>query len=295
MTMVAERINKAFAGTAVLKNVNMTLEPGSIHALVGENGAGKSTLLKILSGIYRTDSGTVKIGGADIYEQPQQKAKIAFVPTQCALYPDYNTKQLSKYYAGMYPHFNREKFEMALDGLAIGDKVVRKLSTGMSMALSVALALAVEPDVLLLDEPFAGLDVIFRRRLIKMLIDEAASRPVAMLVSSHNVDELERLCDKVTFLSRGEIVSSGDLTDVKQAAVRRLQVVFVDDPPFDLASWAGVIDLEAIGRVFTLNVDGKDQTIEKRLHDAGAMMIEELPVTLEDAFISSYEQGGAGK
>ena len=285
-------VSKSFPGADALTGVSLALAPGTIHALVGENGAEKSTLLKIMAGIMRPDTGTVTLNDAPVYENPAAKVKIAFVPTRSTLFSTYGIRDLKKLFRSMYGTFDEERFQSVIDGLNIGKKRVRHLSTGMQMALSVALALAVQPDVLLLDEPFAGLDVLFRRRLIEALIDESASRDIAIFVSSHNVDELERLCDWVTFLSRGMIVNSGSVDGVKKSAVIRFQVVFSGDAPIDIASWPGVIAAEEVGRVWTISVRGDDEDVVGRLKTYDLLLLEELPVTLEDAFVYSYMQGG---
>ena len=290
--MKATGITKAFAGVAALQQASLSLEAGHIHALVGENGAGKSTLLKIMAGIIRPDAGAVTLGGQPVYENPEAKRRVLFVPTECHLLPGWRQAELVGFYEGVYPRFDRARFAQALGDAPIGGKRVRRLSTGMRMTLAVALALGARPDVLLLDEPFAGLDVIVRRRLIGMLIDECAERPTAVLISSHNVDELERLCDTATFLSRGRVVSSGALGDVKQGAVKRLQVVFAGDPPADLAGWPGIIAVESLGRVHTITAASGDDSIKPRLEACGLVMCEPLPVTLEEAFLFSYKQGG---
>lgn len=292
MSLTAQNIAKSFSGQMALASVSLSLVPGSIHALVGENGAGKSTLLKIMAGISRPDGGEVALDGQHIYENPDAKGRVAFVPTQCALFPGYTSKQLVRLFRSMYRRFDETKFLSAMSGLETAKKSVRHLSTGMQMTLSVALAMATMPDVLLLDEPFAGLDVVFRRRLIQLLIDECEGRPISILVSSHNVDELERLCDRATFLSRGEIVCSGELHDIKQHSIKRLQLVFSGEAPQNLADWPDVVSVENLGRVFTLNVDGASNDIERRLRDVGVVMLEELPVTLEEAFLYRYQQGG---
>lgn len=292
MSMVVKAVTKAFSDTLALRGVSLELTPGTIHALVGENGAGKTTLLKIMAGIYRADAGSVVVDGAEVFENPASKARIAYVPTRCALFPGYSAGELRRLYGAMYGTFDEGTYDTVLDGLSIGKKCVRQLSTGMQMALSVALAMAVKPDVLLLDEPFAGLDVLFRRRLIEALIDESASRKLMVLVSSHNVDELERMCDWVTFLSRGRIMSSGPLDAVKAKAAKRVQVAFAGETPADLADWPGVISAEAVGRVWTLSIDGGDDSVIMRLKAYEPVLLEELPLTLEDAFVLSFMQGG---
>jgi ABC-2 type transport system ATP-binding protein len=292
MSLAVKNIDKRFQSVQALKGVSLEIERGSIHALVGENGAGKSTLLKIMAGIYRPDAGEARLDGSAIEDNPASKIKIGFVPTQRSLFPGYNEKKLVRLYTEIYgERFNVAKYRAIVEGVPLGKKSARHWSTGMQLIAGVAFAMAVEPDILLLDEPFAGLDVILRHRLITLLIEEAESRDIGVLVSSHNVNELEKLCDRATFISRGKVIKTGALDEVKRQSVRRYQVVFVNEAPPDIGEWHEVITVETIGRVHYLTVAGDSIGFEDKLKAGGVLMIEELGVSLEDAFRLSYEQG----
>ena len=289
MSFNATSITKSFAGIPVLTDVSIELSKGSIHALVGENGAGKSTLLQIMAGIYRADGGAVTLDGMLTYDNPAVKERIAFIPTQCMLLPGYNERELLRIYTDIYQKFDIHKYRDIAGEMHIGRKSIHHLSTGMQMVVSIALAMATMPDVLLLDEPFAGLDVIMRHRIITALIEERSRRDISVLVSSHNVNELEKLCDSATFISHGKIIKSGDLENVKSDSVRRFQVVFGGEAPDSLDEWPGIMSLERVGRVYYLAVDGGALDIQDKLHASGAVVIDELAISLEEAFRFIYE------
>jgi len=292
MSLTVTNIDKRFLNVQALKGVSLEIERGSIHALVGENGAGKSTLLKIMAGIYRPDAGEARLDGAVIEDNPVSKVKIGFVPNQRTLFPGYNEKKLIRLYTEIYgERLNIAKYRAIVEGVPLGKKSARHWSTGMQLIAGAAFAMAVEPDILLLDEPFAGLDVILRHRLITLLIEEASSRDIGILVSSHNVNELEKLCDRATFISRGKIIKTGALDEVKRQSVRQYQVVFENEAPPDIGEWHEVIAMENVGRVHYLTVDGGSGDFEDKLKAAGVLVIEELGVSLEDAFRLTYEQG----
>ena len=287
MSLIANNVCKAFDGKTILKDVSITLTPGRIHALVGENGAGKTTLLRILAGVYKQDQGGVAFNSEPVFDNPAAKAQIAFVPAECELMPSMGKKALIHFYQSFFPDFDENYFNELTQSLTMGKKPVRRLSTGMKMLLSVSLAMARRPQVLLLDEPFAGLDVVVKKQVIDLI---AREMDMAVLISSHNLLDLEKLSDEVTFLMKGQVTASGDLFTVKESAFKRLQVVFEGDAPVDLSEWEGVTRVEALGRVITITYEGDDEAIEARLKAQGVLVLERLGSTLEEAFIHSYEK-----
>jgi ABC-2 type transport system ATP-binding protein len=292
MSLTVTNIDKRFQDVQALKGVSLAVERGSLHALVGENGAGKSTLLKIMAGIYRPDAGEARLDDSIIEDNPASKVKIGFVPTQRSLFPGYNEKKLIRLYAEIYgERFNAAQYRAIVEGVPLGKQTARHWSTGMQLIAGVAFAIAVKPNILLLDEPFAGLDVILRHRLITLLIEEVESCGIGVLISSHNVNELEKLCDRATFISRGKVIKSGAMDEVKRQSVRRYQVVFEGEAPPDIDKWPELITMETIGRVHYLTISGGFTGFEEKLRANGVLMIEELGVSLEDAFRLSYEQG----
>jgi ABC-type multidrug transport system, ATPase component len=287
MTLIAKNVSKNFGDFKVLQDVSMELTPGQIHALVGENGAGKTTLLRILAGIYQADKGLVSFGAESVFDNPVAKAQLAFVPAASELIPSMNQKALARFYKSFYPDFDEAYFLELTKGLNMGKKPVRRLSTGMKMLLTVSIAMARRPQVLLLDEPFAGLDVVVKKQLMDLI---SAQEGIAILISSHNLQDLERISDEVTFLMKGQITASGDMFAVKDNAFKRIQVVFEKDAPVDLIEWQGITHVAQLGRVITLTYEGDDAELEARLTAHGVLMLDRLGSTLEEAFIHSYEQ-----
>lgn len=284
MSLIAKNVYKTLGDTPVLKDVAMALEPGQIHALVGENGAGKTTLMRILAGVYAPDKGSAQWEDAPIFNNPSAKAQIAFVPAQCELFPAMNKQQLAAFFKSVYPAFDTVLFEALTKPFE--RKRVRDLSTGMKMLLSVSAAICRHPRVLILDEPFAGLDVIVKRRVMDLIVENSEA---AVLISSHNLSDLERIADSVTFLIKGRVTASGDVFAVKAATFKRLQVVFEGKVPADLLAFEGVTNMEMVGRVVTLTYEGDDEKMESRLRSEGVLLLERLGATLEESFIHGYE------
>lgn len=287
MSINAVNVYKALGGTPVLTDVSLSAQKGRIHALVGENGAGKTTLLRVLAGLYKPEKGEARAGNLPVFNNPEAKMKIAFVPAQCELFPMMRKEALMRFYKSIYPSFDAKRFEALTQELELGKKPVRRLSTGMKMQLSIALALSRNPNILLLDEPFAALDVVVKRRIMHLLTEQTDT---AILISSHSLMDLERISDDVTFLIKGRVTLSGDVFDVKSAAFKRLQLVFEKDVPEDLKDWEGVTDIQILGRVVTLTYEGDDEKMEARLRAAGVILLDHLGSTLEDAFIHGYER-----
>lgn len=287
MSLIAKNVCKAFDGNMILKDVSIALTPGQIHALVGENGAGKTTLMRILAGVYKQDQGGVAFDSEPVFDNPAAKAQIAFVPAECELISSMGKKGLVRFYKSFYPDFDEAYFNELTQNLPMGKRPVRRLSTGMKMLLSISVAIARRPQVLLLDEPFAGLDVVVKKQVIDLITRET---DMAVLISSHNLLDLEKLSDEVTFLMKGQVTASGDLFTVKESTFKRMQVVFEGDAPVDLTEWEGVTQVETLGRVVTITYEGDSEALESRLTAQGVLVLERLGSTLEEAFIHSYEK-----
>ncbi len=290
MSMIATDICKALGGNTVLSKVSIALNPGSIHGLVGENGAGKTTLMNILAGLYRQDSGMLQLDDQPVHDKPAAKKQIAYVPSQSILFPTFKEKQTSVFYKSFFPDFDTDYFHTLTSEIGFQRKSARRLSTGMLMLVNIAVALARHPKVLLLDEPFNGLDVVVKRKMMDLLLALSEQGETAILISSHNLNDLERMIDDVTFLIRGKVTAHGDVFTVKQSCYRRYQVVFIEDAPVNLAAWPGITQVEQVGRVHTITCQGDGDTIEAKLRECGLLMLEPLGSSLEDAFIHGYQQ-----
>ena len=282
---------KTFDSFKALDGLTMTAERGSIYGLVGPNGAGKSTILRHIMGIYRPDSGSVLIDGDQVYENPAVKAKIAAIPDELYYFNSASTRDMMRFYRGMYPNFDMKRYEALAEAFPEVDEKqpIRRLSKGMQKQSAFRLALCCNPEVLVLDEPVDGLDPVMRRQVWTLLMGDVAQRGTTVLVSSHNLRELEDVCDHVGILSKGKVLVERTLSDLQENLVK-MQVVFQTKELPQLPEDMEVLNVSQVGRIHTLIVRGRADEITNRLAVYSPILIDALPLTLEEIFI--YELGG---
>ena len=225
-------LTKTFDGFKALDELSMHARPGSIYGLVGPNGAGKSTLLRHVTGIYQPDSGTVLVNGERVYENPPVKRKIFFIPDDPYHFPSASTRDMMRFYQGLYPQFSLQRYEALQAAFPdVKEKMpIRRLSRGMQKQSAFWLALCCQPELLVLDEPVDGLDPVMRRQVWSLLMGDVAQRGMTVLISSHNLRELEDVCDHVGILSHGRVLLERSLTDLQDNIVK-IQLAF---PELDL-------------------------------------------------------------
>ena len=282
---------KTFDGFRALDGLTMTAEKGSIYGLVGPNGAGKSTILRHIMGIYRPDSGSILVDGDQVYENPAVKAKIAAIPDELYYFNSASTRDMMRFYRGIYPKFDAKRYDSLREAFPEVDErqPIRRLSKGMQKQSAFRLALCCNPEVLVLDEPVDGLDPVMRRQVWSLLMGDVAERGTTVLVSSHNLRELEDVCDHVGILSHGKVLLERSLTDLQDNVVK-LQIAFADGALPELPKDLNVLHTSQIGRVYTLIVRGSPAEIKTRMAGFAPILMEALPLTLEEIFI--YELGG---
>ena len=287
----ARNVVKAFDGFRALDGLTMTVPRGSIYGLVGPNGAGKSTLLRHVTGVYRQDSGSVLLEGNPIYENPAAKARIASIPDELYYFLSASTRDMMRFFKGFYPRFDGARYEALKDVFTtINEKQpIRRLSKGMQKQAAFWLALCCRPDVLVLDEPVDGLDPVMRRQVWSLLMGDVAQRGTTVLVSSHNLRELEDVCDHVGILSRGRVLIERSLSDLQENLVK-MQVVFQEKEMPRMPEDLQILHVSRVGRIHTLIVRGGATEVTNRLAAFGPILLEALPLTLEEIFI--YELGG---
>ncbi len=282
---------KTFDGFRALDGLSMTVEKGSIYGLVGPNGAGKSTILRHIMGIYRPDSGSVSVDGQPVYENPTVKSKIAAIPDELYYFVSASTRDMMKFYKGIYPRFDTRRFEALKDAFPEVDQnqPIRRLSKGMQKQSAFWLSLCCDPELLVLDEPVDGLDPVMRRQVWSLLMGDVAQRGTTVLVSSHNLRELEDVCDHVGVLSHGKVLLERSLNDLQDNVVK-LQLAFQDGELPKLPEDLNVLHKSQLGRVFTLIVRGNPAEVRTRMAVYSPILMEALPLSLEEIFI--YEMGG---
>ena len=208
---------KEFDGFRALDGANMHVKKGAIYGLVGPNGAGKSTLLRHLTGIYRQNAGTVKIDGEDVYENARIKGKFAFIPDDIFYFMQANTMEMKRFYQGIYKNFDEKMFFRLMEYFPTIDpkKNIRSISKGMQKQVAFWLAVCIRPELLILDEPVDGLDPVMRRQIWSIIMADVAEHNTTVLVSSHNLRELEDVCDHVGIMHKGKVIIERSLSDLQ--------------------------------------------------------------------------------
>ena len=279
-----KHVSKSFDGFKALDDLNLTVPKGSIYGLVGPNGAGKSTAIRILTGVYRPTEGEVSMEGMAIYENPMTKQRIGYIPDDIFYFPSATLEDMRKYYKGMYPKFDDALFERLYEVFNLPKKgQIRRFSKGMQKQAAFHLAICCRPDVLILDEPVDGLDPVMRRQVWSLILSDVAQHETTVLISSHNLRELEDICDHVGIMDHGKMLLERSLADM-QGNIVKLQIV--GDIPENLE----VLHESASGRLKTLVVRGTAQEVTEKIQAANPVYFDVLPLSLEEIFI--YELGG---
>ena len=284
-----KNVVKRFDGFTALDGASLSVPTGSVYGLVGPNGAGKSTIIRHLTGIYRQDEGSVTIGGEDVWENAALKARVSAIPDDWYYFLQSNVRDMMRFYKGFYPRFSVERYEKLKEVFNIDEKrTIRRLSKGMQKQVAFWLALSCMPDYLILDEPVDGLDPVMRRQVWSLVMGDVAERGTTVLVSSHNLRELEDVCDHVGIMDKGKVLLERSLAQLQDNMVK-MQVVFRDgqEVPADLP----VLHVSRVGRIHTLIMRMNAQEAAARLAVYDPMLVDAVPLTLEEIFI--YELGGA--
>ena len=286
-----KNVTKTFDGFKALNGLNMTVEKGSVYGLVGPNGAGKSTIIRHITGVYRPDSGEITMDGAPIYENPALKKRIASIPDDFYYFMSATTKDMMKFYKGIYPNFDTVRYNNLRAAFEEVDenRPIRRLSKGMQKQAAFWLSLCCRPEVLVLDEPVDGLDPVMRRQVWSLLMNDVEQRGTTVLVSSHNLRELEDVCDHVGILSHGKVLLERSLSDLQENLVK-LQVVFPTAQRPELPADLEILHESCLGRVHTFIVRGYPALVKSRMAVYQPLLLEALPLSLEEIFI--YELGG---
>lgn len=281
-------LTKSFGKVKALDDLTMTVPDGAIYGLVGPNGAGKSTLIRHLMGIFRPDSGEILFDGAPVYENTAVKKRIAFIPDDVFYVGSATLKDMAALYAGIYPTFDETLYTKLLSVFELGEKTqIRRMSKGMQKQAAFLLSICIRPDYLILDEPVDGLDPVMRRQVWSLILQDVAERGTSVLVSSHNLRELEDVCSCVGIMEHGKLAIERDLTELQENIVK-LQVIFRDGSvrPKDL----DILHESSTRKLTTMIIRGKQGEIESVIRALDPVFYELLPLTLEEIFI--YEMGG---
>ena len=279
-----KNVVKTFGHVTALDNLSLTVPKGAVYGLVGPNGAGKSTAIRHLTGIYRPDKGEVTLEGVPVFENPGAKGRIGYIPDDVFYYPGATLEEMRKFYKGIYPKFDDALFARLHEIFQLPvNTPIRRYSKGMQKQAAFHLTMCIHPEVLILDEPVDGLDPVMRRQVMSVILADVAEHGTTVLISSHNLRELEDVCDHVGIMDKGRMLLERSLADM-QGNTHKLQIV--GDTPEGLE----ILHESASGRLKTLIVRGQAWEISTKAAAAKPAYYDLLPLSLEEIFI--YELGG---
>ena len=279
-----KNVTKCFGTFKALDDLSMTVPKGTVYGLVGPNGAGKSTAIRLLTGVYTPDGGELTMDGQEIYENTEIKEKIGYIPDEIFYFPSATLEDMRSYYKGIYPSFDDALFDRLYEIFNLPPKTpLRRFSKGMQKQAAFHLAICCRPEVLILDEPVDGLDPVMRRQVWSLILSDVAERGTTVLISSHNLRELEDICDHVGIMDHGRMLLERSLADMQGSTVK-LQIVGEVPPDLD------VLHESQSGRLKTLVVRGSAQEVAETVKAAAPVYFDILPLSLEEIFI--YELGG---
>ena len=279
-----KHVSKTFDGFKALDDLSLTVPRGAVYGLVGPNGAGKSTAIRHLTGVYRPDCGEILMDGQPIYENNAVKSRIGYIPDEIFYFPSASLEEMRRYYRDMYPKFDDALFERLYDVFQLPKKSqMRRFSKGMQKQAAFHLTICCHPDVMILDEPVDGLDPVMRRQVWSLILSDVAQHETTVLISSHNLRELEDVCDHVGIMDHGKMLLERSLADM-QGSTCKLQIV--GDVPADLE----ILHESNSARLRTVIVRGDPELVAAKVKATNPIYFDVLPLSLEEIFI--YELGG---
>ncbi len=280
---------KAYGAKAVLNNVEFTVKDGTIHGIIGENGSGKTTLIKCLTGIYRLNRGEILYDGHPVFENNAVKEQIGYVADSNQYFDNYSSKDMISFFKAAYTNFSEERFNElnAIFNIDVNAKM-KQLSKGQGMRVAYMLNLATFPKYLILDEPTSGLDPVAKKEFFDILVDEVEKRNMTVFISSHHLNDLEKICDEITVIRNGRIIVNNDIDTVKNRVVKVQAVIEQKPENLDIP---GLIEFSNIGSIYTLVFKQFGDEEKAALTVCGASFIEEIEVSLEEMFVYTNISG----
>ncbi|GAA0110469.1 ABC transporter ATP-binding protein [Clostridium tertium] len=278
-----------YGDSKILDNISFSLDRGKILGIVGPSGVGKTSLIRGIVGIYKGTSGSLIFDGEDVYDNPEVKRKIAFVPDEHSSFYLITLKEILNYYKSIYSNFDEDKFYKINKIFKIPlNKRFLQLSKGMKMRVNLMIAFSLNCDLLVLDEPTSGLDPILKEKVLKIIMNEVYSKEKSVIISSHNLGELERICDEILILNEGKIEYHNSLENIKRN-IKKIQVAF-DMPVYEEdLNIDGIFSISQVGRVFTIITESYDDALKEKLNKFNPLFIEEIDLSLEEIFIHRLE------
>lgn len=291
MLITAKNVVKKFDKFTALNHFNMNVPEGSIYGLVGPNGSGKTTTIKHLIGMYKQDEGEILVNDEKVYDNEKVKSKIAYISDDLYFFHGYSIKDMAKFYSKIYKDFSFEKFNDLQKIFNIDVKrKVNKLSKGMKKQVAFWLTISCNPEIMILDEPIDGLDPIMKENVWKILLEEVKKRKMTVIISSHNLKELENVCTNIGIMKNGEMVLEKEL-EKKDNNIQKVQIVFSNNSQIGkIREKLSILKEEKVGSVYYFIVKGEQKEIEDILNKYKLTLMEFLPLSLEEVFM--FENGG---
>lgn len=290
--ITADNATKRFDTVTAVDHVCAEVRDGSVYGLIGSNGAGKSTFLRMLSGILKPDEGTVQIDGADIFENVALKERFFFISDEQFFFPNCTPADMKNYYKRFYSRFDDDRYRKLMDGFGLDEnRKIRTFSKGMKKQVSVICGICSGTDYLFCDETFDGLDPVVRQTVKSLFAEDVENRGLTPVIASHNLRELEDICDHVGLLHRGGILFSRDLDEMK-LGMFKMQCIFTSELPEN--AWEGfdLLRMDKRGSLYTLTARGSREELLDRVNAMQPTFCELLPLTLEEIFINETEVAG---
>ena len=278
-----KNVTKAFGDFKALDDLSLHVPKGAVYGLVGPNGAGKTTVIRHLTGIYRPDSGSVAVDGQDVAGDPNVRERIGYIPDDVFYFPTATLEDMHGFYRRMYEKFDEELYQKLKEVFALPAGPIRRFSKGMQKQSAFWLALCCQPKVLVLAEPVDGLDPVMRRQVMSLILADVAEHGTTVLISSHNLRELEDVCDHVGIMEHGKMLLEKSLADMQGSTVK-LQIVGEAPAGFE------VLHESRSGRLNTFILRGTCEQVQSASEAMDAPYFDVLPLSLEEIFI--YELGG---
>lgn len=289
-----ENVEKYYGKIKALNGVSLTVKDGAIYGLIGTNGSGKSTVLRAMAGIFRPEKGKIEIDGENIYENPILKRRIVYISDDQFIIPSSTAEDVKDFYKNMYPNFDTEEFDKLTDRFSLDRKrQITGFSKGMKKQLDIISAVSSRPDYIYLDETFDGLDPVVREEVKRMLAYESAERGMSSVIASHNLREIEDICDAISLLHKGNVVISNDIDSIKTEYIK-IQAIFTEEKTEEDFKELSVVNLSRSGSFYTIIARSDSFLAEHIVKSFSPVFYEVIPLTLEEVFMTEMEEKGYG-
>jgi ABC superfamily ATP binding cassette transporter, ABC protein len=281
----AQDVSKSYESIPVIKNINLELKQGSIFGLIGANGAGKTTLIKTLCGIYAPDTGHVRLHDKDVYKDSDIRQNIAYVPDNITFYNNFTVKDMKDFYKNIYKNWDENRYKTLREVFTFDEKKrIKHLSKGMKTQLLLLIALSCKPEVILMDEPTSGLDPFIRKEVLNLIVQDVSSRSTSVLISTHNVSELEQICDTVGFINKGEMKLQQDMDNLK-TSYKKIQIAFKDEMSEEFKKEFKPHISKKYGKIYEIIVNMDYKVFESNVKKYQPLFVEHIDMTLEEIFL----------